>query len=124
MTRIAIGIFCILTLQSLGPRKPAPAEIVVRVTDSATNRPIPCRLTITDSHGELGDIACERSVRTSVRKGVISSATGEAQFTTAPGRYVVFAGHGPEYGLARQEIDAADKPITLSLKLTHEVVAT
>jgi hypothetical protein len=95
--------------------------VLVRVTEAKTGRPLPCRLTILDSSGNLAAVQAEKSPQIAVRPGVVYTATGEARFTLPQGRYTVYATRGFEYGLANHSLTVNDSPARLQLTLTREV---
>lgn len=74
-------------------------RLIVSVSDKATGRPLPSRLTFTDERGVLmssGNVSDEHSA---VRPGVIYTSTGRAEVALPAGRYILYAGRGFEYGV-------------------------
>src|SRR5437868_6338696 len=98
MFRLLITFAVSIVAASLAVIGQRSVQVSVRVTDSVGHA-IPCRLTITDSNGELADIAVNKAVTIAARKGVIYTATGEAQFSISSGKYMLYASHGPQYSL-------------------------
>src|SRR6185312_9644566 len=91
-----------ITLESEAPeRAVSGATLDIRVLDAATGHPLPCRLTVVDSRGVMAALrAIEPSPRLAVRPGVAYSADGRARLALRPGRFVVYATRGFEYGVA------------------------
>jgi hypothetical protein len=65
---------------------------------------IPCGLSITDSNGALHPVGAVSNDHLAVRTGIVCTSTGKASFGLPAGRYVVTAGRGFEYSLAKEEI--------------------
>jgi len=97
------------------------ASLEIRVTeDSKTS--VPCRVTIVDERGALTPLHVEPSPRLAVRTGVIYTADGAARCGLPAGKYVVSAGRGFEYSLAKAEIDVAvGETTSVSLSIRREV---
>jgi hypothetical protein len=98
-------------------------RVAVQVTDER-GAALPCRLTISDRRGALMPTSAVSGGPLAVRTGVIYTATGEAEFGLPTGDYVIYAGRGFEYSLARAEVTIGaeqrpSRPITL--RLTREV---
>src|SRR5436190_9479061 len=92
----------------VGPIKLAsasPAEalrestVVVQVTDSDSNEPIPSRITIVDNDGQLAALFVATNQPVAARPGVIYTANGRALIHLLAGRYTFHATRGFEYGL-------------------------
>ena len=110
----------------LEPRAPGvflhEAEAHIRVLDSGSGKPLPCRLTIAASSGALALLGAESNGRLAVRTGVIYTADGEARFGLESGEYTVWAGRGFEYGISKTVIKV--KPgdrISRTLEIRREV---
>ena len=87
----------------LEPRAPSvflhEARVHIRVLDSDSGKPLPCRLTIAADSGALALVGAESNERLAVRTGVIYTADGEAGFGLESGEYTIWAGRGFEYGI-------------------------
>lgn len=94
-------------------REQAPAAVLqecrlqVRVRDADRGRSLPSRITITTPGGALQPVGVESSLRTAVRTGCVYTVDGAVELGLPAGRYVVHAGRGFEYSLARAEVDLA-----------------
>ncbi|MBD3675807.1 MAG: PHP domain-containing protein [Planctomycetaceae bacterium] len=75
------------------------------VNVSAEGQPVPCRLSVLNQDKALQTTSLSSSDHYAVRAGVIYSATGHIDLGLPPGKYTVIAGRGPEYEIARREID-------------------
>jgi hypothetical protein len=101
----------------------ATTSVSVKVIDSGTGDPLPCRLTIVDAdRGTLPLIGAQSDDRLAVRSGIIYTLDGHATFGLRPGNYKLWAGRGFEYSVAAKEfaINKGDR-IKISLDLTREV---
>jgi hypothetical protein len=95
------------------------ASVEVTVTDADTAKPIPCRLTIVDAHGDLTPLGIESDATHAVRPGVVYTATGQTTLRLPAGQYTLYAGRGFEWGIDSAKIDlraGANQPRRLSLK--------
>ncbi|MDR3639235.1 MAG: CehA/McbA family metallohydrolase [Isosphaeraceae bacterium] len=98
------------------------AVLDVRVKDRASTRGIPCRITVVDDRGVLAPLSVRPDPRLAVRPGVAYTADGHARLGVRPGKYVVFATRGFEYGLARRPIEVAEgQAPVVALELSREV---
>ncbi|MBG31153.1 MAG: hypothetical protein CMI31_14320 [Opitutae bacterium] len=91
----------------------------VRVTDGNGNKPLPCRITITDLKDYLMPLQVKPSLRVAVRPGVVYSLDGTVEAGVLPGEYVVYASRGFEYGVAFQRVSVKKgetKPVNLSIE--------
>jgi hypothetical protein len=110
----------------LEPRAPAvflhEAKVHIRVLDSDSGKPLPCRLTIAASSGALALLGAESNERLAVRTGVIYTANGDAGFGLESGEYTIWAGRGFEYGISKAVIKMrpGDR-ISRTLKIRREV---
>ncbi len=95
--------------------------VTVRVVDG-DGAPLPARVTVLDSSGELATLFSAERLHTAVRKGVCYTDDGEARMQLPAGRYRVFATRGTEWSLGRATLEAglegADDP---TLVLIREV---
>lgn len=97
-------------------------EIHVRVTDAATDAPLPCRLTVTRSDGTLQPLLALPETEVAVRTGVVYTRAGEATLFLPEGEYRVQAGRGFEWGLVSGKVKVrSEKRIELALSLPREV---
>jgi hypothetical protein len=85
------------------------------------NKPVPCRITITDGQNALAALhVAER--QTAARPGVVYSVDGRATISLRPGTYTVFASRGPEYNVATQAVAVAEvKTLRFEMALTRDV---
>lgn len=98
------------------------ATLEVRVQDEDARAPLPCRITIATPAGTLQATSAVSSDRIAARPGVIYTADGHAKFSLPAGKYVVYAGRGFEYSLARAEITAvAGETAQVPLSICREV---
>jgi hypothetical protein len=74
-------------------------RLTVRVTDADQHVDLPCRLTITEENGTLAPLRVSPGDRLAGRPGVVYAAPGPAAIGLRPGRYIVYATRGFEYGL-------------------------
>ncbi len=94
----------------------------VHVVDSETGKPLPCRLTITDADGVLAPLSVDPEATLAVRAGVVYTPAGQARIGLRPGKYVVYASRGFEYGVDRVEAAVAEKDAKrIELKIRREV---
>ena len=85
----------------------AEATVDVTVQEEPGGHAIPSRITIADTHGTLVALGTVSDPQHAVRPGVVYSATGTARLQLPAGRYVIYAGRGFEYGIARAAVDLA-----------------
>ena len=83
------------------------AVLDLSVHDRATGRPTPSRITVVDRNGTLVSFGNPSGPENAVRPGVVYSRTGRARLALPAGRYVIYAGRGFEYSIARQEVELA-----------------
>jgi hypothetical protein len=81
------------------------ATVDVAIVEAQSGRPVPGRITVVDANGTLVSFGNVPGPRHAVRPGVVYTATGEARLALPAGRYVIYAGRGFEYGVARHEVD-------------------
>ncbi|MEK6239481.1 MAG: hypothetical protein N2C14_32585, partial [Planctomycetales bacterium] len=110
----------------IDPRPPgealAESTVEIRVVDAENGRPLPCRLTITNAAGTLVPTSAKSNDRLAVRTGVIYTGDGRAKFGVPAGKYVVYAGRGFEYSLAKAEFEIAPGgSVRKDLSLRREV---
>jgi hypothetical protein len=83
------------------------ATVDVSVHEEPGGRPTPSRLTIADEQGTLISLGNVSGAQYAVRPGVVYSRGGAVRLTLPAGRYVIYAGRGFEYSVARAEVDLA-----------------
>lgn len=76
----------------------------VAVREEASGRALPARITITDVNGTLVQPGNESGGGLAVRPGVVYTGTGDVRLQLPAGRYVVHAGRGFEYSVARADV--------------------
>ncbi|HZB25898.1 MAG TPA: CehA/McbA family metallohydrolase, partial [Vicinamibacterales bacterium] len=81
------------------------ATIAVSVRQEPDGRAVPARVTVTNADGTLMSTGNESSPDLAVRPGVLYTRMGDARLQLPAGRYVIHAGRGFEYSVARAEID-------------------
>ena len=98
------------------------AEAQIRVLDSDSGKPLPCRVTIATKSGALALLGAESDNRLAVRTGVVYTAAGEASFGLEEGEYTIWAGRGFEYGINKTiiKVKPGDR-INRTLKIRREV---
>lgn len=100
------------------------ATLAVRVTDSDTKGPLPCRLTIVDAEGALAALLPGTTNQTELaaRSGVLYTRDGSASLGLLPGTYTLFASRGFEFSVATQAVTlAAGKTQTVALTIRRAV---
>ena len=98
------------------------ARLEVTVLDGSNGKAIPCRLTLTKSDGTLQPMLAEPAGGVALRVGACYTGDGKARLSLPAGDYVLHAGRGFEWSVARTEIrliEGETKPVTL--KLLREV---
>jgi len=109
-----------LELLDVPPAKAFTGKIDVAVTED--NKPVPCRITITDDQNALAALYVADKDKTAPRPGVVYAANSSTKIALRPGRYTVFASRGPEYNLATQAVQVAEgKTWQVPLTLIREV---
>jgi hypothetical protein len=82
----------------------AEARLVVSVTERATNRPLPARITVTDRRGVMVSPSTRSDRGLAVRPGVVYTGAGRAALDLPAGSYRIHAGRGFEYSVATSEV--------------------
>jgi hypothetical protein len=96
--------------------------IDVAVTDAATRRPLPARVTVTDEDGRPVELHYAAAPTTAVRDGIAYTGAGAAHVELPAGRYVVWASRGMEWSCAKAEVEvAARSKRQVALALEREV---
>lgn len=98
------------------------SRLVVRIKDSDDGKPLPGRITIVDSSGNLAALVSPANAKVAVRPGVIYTSDGEAAVGLLPGTYTVYATRGFEYGLAQETVALRpSSAATIDLRIRREV---
>ncbi len=115
----------------LDPRPPTEAvpeaTLEVQVSDRATGRPVPCRITLVNRDGALAPlVAVTNGVAAgsslAVRPGVIYTGDGRARVGLPAGDFLVYASRGFEWSVATQQVHLARGDVhSVSLTLEREV---
>ncbi|MEO6740819.1 MAG: hypothetical protein ABIP20_11235 [Chthoniobacteraceae bacterium] len=95
------------------------AKMEVTVTDAATGKATPCRLTLTRMDGTRQPLRAEPAHDVAVRVGVVYSRDGRAQLSLPAGEYILYAGRGFEWSVERLAIHLGSgdtKPVALKLR--------
>jgi hypothetical protein len=121
-TKLHITLAFVLAMTAL-LWAPGPPEgrIHVRISEKGSGQPLPCRLTIVDQGGELADLTAKPTPGLAIRRGVIYTVSGEAEFGLPPGKYTLYATRGMEYSLARQKLNITSGTTSINLTLEREV---
>lgn len=94
--------------------------IAVTVHDQATDEPIPARITVVNIDGALQSVYTEEDNLLAVRPGVIFTASGKASFSLPKGDYMIYAGRGFEYSLAKREVRFTGQADAIGVRLQLE----
>jgi hypothetical protein len=110
----------------LGPRPVREtlegASLEVRVIEPGRDGGVPCRITVVDDRGALAALVVAPESRLAARPGVVYTPDGSARIGLPPGRYVVSATRGFEYGLDSKEVTLSEGQIGhLNLAIRREV---
>jgi hypothetical protein len=98
------------------------SRLEVAVSDAATQKRMPCRLTVTKPDGTLQPLRAEPADECAVRTGVVYTRNGKATLTLPPGEYIVTAGRGFEWSAESLNVTARqDEPRSISFELRREV---
>lgn len=98
------------------------AVLKVTVTDVNGGGELPCRITLTRKDGTLQPLRAGPSREVITRTGVVYTRRGQAEIHAPPGIYVLHAGRGFEWGLAKKEITLLPGDVReVRLKLSREV---
>ncbi len=98
------------------------AAIAVTVTDRATGKALPCRLTVTRRDRTLQPLRAGPASDVAVRTGVVYLRDGRTTLSLPPGDYVLFAGRGFEWSVERAEISVGEgETKTVALQPRREV---
>ncbi len=83
----------------------ADATLDVSVIENPGTRAIPSRITVANEEGTLVTVGNVSGPEAAVRPGVVYTRGGAVRLTLPAGRYVVYAGRGFEYSVARAEVE-------------------
>ncbi|MBC8356830.1 MAG: CehA/McbA family metallohydrolase [Planctomycetes bacterium] len=75
------------------------ASVEISVSDTDSQQPTPCRITILNESGSLQSAGCESNDHLAVRPGIVYTSTGQATFGLPAGAYRVIVGRGFEYSI-------------------------
>ena len=95
------------------------ATVDVSVREEPDGRPVPARITVTNADGTLMSTGSASGPDLAVRPGVLYTANGKAGLKLPAGRYVIYAGRGFEYGVARADVDlraGTNPPLQLAIR--------
>jgi len=81
------------------------ATVDISVSQEPGGRAIASRITVVDDNGTLVSMGNLSGPQHAVRPGVVYSGTGAVRLELPAGRYVIYAGRGFEYSVARTEVD-------------------
>jgi len=84
------------------------STLEVSVTDRASGKLTPCRLTILDTNGSMVSFGTPSSNELAIRTGTVYSATGKATVKLPAGKYRIYAGRGFEYSLDQSEFEVQE----------------
>ena len=83
------------------------ATVDILVRQQPGGRATPSRITVVDQQGTLISLGNASGAQHAVRPGVVYSGTGAVRLKLPAGRYVIYAGRGFEYSVARTDVDLA-----------------
>ncbi|QDS96117.1 hypothetical protein FF011L_49240 [Roseimaritima multifibrata] len=101
---IRVGEITLLDL----PRSGALSQSGLRIQLLDDGKPSPGRITILDEDGAMVSIGTGSSDHLAIRPGTVYTSTGDANIELPAGTYELIAGRGPEYSIARAEIELAE----------------
>jgi hypothetical protein len=98
------------------------ARMEVVVSEAGSGASMPCRLTLTRTDGSLQPLLAGPEDAVAARTGVVYSRDGKAWISVPAGDYVLHAGRGFEWGVARQKVTVkAGETRKVALSLNREV---
>ena len=101
------------------------ATVDVSVHEAPGGRAVPSRITVADEHATLVSPGNVSDAQHAVRPGVVYSGSGAVRLSLPAGRYVIYAGRGFEYSVARAEVELAQGThASRSLTIRREVDTT
>ena len=95
----------------------------IRVVDDETQKPLPCRLTVTTQYGSLFPFHVEDSAPAlAVRPGVVYTSDGTARIGLPSGVFKLYASRGFEYSVSTQGVTLPPgRTYPIHLRLRREV---
>jgi hypothetical protein len=101
------------------------ATVDVSVHEAPGGRAVPSRITVADEHATLVSPGNVSDAQHAIRPGVVYSGNGAVRLSLPAGRYVIYAGRGFEYSVARAEVELArGAHASRSLTIRREVDTT
>jgi hypothetical protein len=101
------------------------ATVDVSVHEAPGGRAVPSRITVVDEQATLISLGNVSDAQHAVRPGVVYSGSGTVRLKLPAGRYVIYAGRGFEYSVARAEVELAlGSHASRSLTIRREVDTT
>lgn len=96
--------------------------VSVTITDSATGKPVPARITIVNDQGKPVDIFNVSATNVAVRTGLIYTTGTPTNFEMPEGRYEFSATRGMEWGLDRKTVSlTAGEAASVNLRIRRQV---
>lgn len=100
-------------------------RVQIQALDGETGKPIPARITVTDTSRNLVKLAEAKSAATAVREGVIYIRQEGAPAALPEGDYLFYATRGMEWGLGMKKVSVKfDEDTAVTLHLKREVDTT
>ncbi|MDZ4404422.1 CehA/McbA family metallohydrolase [Prosthecobacter sp.] len=97
-------------------------EVIGGASVTVSGDGLPCRFTLTRKDGTLQPLRAEPAGDVAVRTGVVYTRLGRVMLSMPPGDYVLHAGRGFEWGVARVALSLkAGEVKEVSVKLRREV---
>ena len=117
---IEVGNFSIASAPVAQSLKQGAMAVRVHDQDDA---PVPCRITITHPDGTLAALrATNPKQPLALRPGVVYTSSGVVELNLLPGRYIVYASRGFEYGIDKKTITVSGKKVSrMKMKIRREV---
>jgi hypothetical protein len=98
------------------------ATVDLSVHEQPGGRATPSRITVVDEQGTLIPVGNASGPQHAIRPGVVYSRTGAVRLKLPAGRYVIYAGRGFEYSVARADVEiAAGSNVSRRLSIRREV---
>jgi hypothetical protein len=95
-------------------------RVEVRVTSDSMG-PLPARVTVLDSEGNLAETYYGARLQTAVRLGVLYTSDGSLEFEVPAGEYTILATRGVEWSMAKATVAVTGSQQSVELRLTHEL---
>ncbi|MDX1564826.1 MAG: CehA/McbA family metallohydrolase [Phycisphaeraceae bacterium] len=97
-------------------------QIMLRVTDTETGRPVPARVTLVNAHEQPAVLYDAESEKTAVREGLIYVLGGGDRFNLQAGTYRFYATRGTEWSMAESVVRVEKNgKHAVELKIKREV---